>query len=232
MTSLRELGIKYGTDKVNHGFCDIYDDIFGSIRNEVVNILEIGVYFGASIMMWKEYFPNGTIYGMDTFEGLQGNGNKFENAKKFYDEWEINKIDSNLSDRIELYVNDQSKEESIMSFVNKMKKKGIMFDIILDDGSHLMRDQQISLGYLFELVKPGGYYVIEDVHTSLGDYDTLPDLSNTTLKMIKRFNECGKLSSQYMDLSKIEKEIGKMELYIVKNVYESMTCIINKKYKI
>jgi hypothetical protein len=38
-----------------------------------------------------------------------------------------------------------------------------MFDYIVDDGHHYQEHQQVSLGVLFEHVKPGGYYIIEDV---------------------------------------------------------------------
>lgn len=49
--TLKSLGSKYGTDKVNHGFCDFYDSIFSSTRHRVQKVLEIGVFFGSSLLM-------------------------------------------------------------------------------------------------------------------------------------------------------------------------------------
>ncbi len=68
MTSiLSELGRKYGTDKVDHGYCDVYHQAFEKKRQEVTAVMEIGVFFGASIRMWKDYFPNAVIHGVDHF---------------------------------------------------------------------------------------------------------------------------------------------------------------------
>lgn len=212
--NLLGLGMKYGTDKVSHGFCQIYDNKFSGIRQQASNILEIGVFFGASILMWKDYFPNATIYGIDTFSGLQGNGHRFENADKFY-------LESKSDKRIKLYVCDQGKEIDLQKFVDN----GITFDVIIDDGSHLMRDQQLTLKYLFPLVKDGGWYVIEDVHSSLGDYDVLPDYSNTTLTMINYYIKGKTLKSIYTDMGYIESLITDMELFTING---SMTCIIKK----
>jgi len=50
---------------------------------------------------------------------------------------------------------------------------GDNFDIIIDDGGHTMKQQQISLKYLFNAVKPGGYYVLEDLHTCSGQWGSL-----------------------------------------------------------
>jgi cephalosporin hydroxylase len=223
--SLRNIGSNYGTDKVSHGFCDAYDNKFSKIRSSAKDVLEIGVFFGASILMWRDYFKNATIHGLDTFEGLQGNGHVFKDADKFYKHWENNK---DVQERIELYKYDQGKEEDLIAFFNDMLKKDITFDIIIDDASHLMRDQQLTFKHMFPLIKKGGYYVIEDVHSSFGGYDVLSDLSNTTLKMINDYNDKGELFSIYTNLDSLKSEIKNMELFTTSKE-RSMTCIIEKK---
>jgi hypothetical protein len=55
------------------------------------------------------------------------------------------------------------------NFVKQCQENDYQFDFILDDGSHHMYDQQITLGYLFPLLKPKGVYFLEDLHTSLAD---------------------------------------------------------------
>ena len=161
------LGTSHGTDKVVHGFTTYYDKIFTPIRNDKFNFLEIGVFFGASIRMWHEYFPNAMIRGADTFEGLQGNGNVFENPSRYYDEWNIYR-----PDRIELTKLDQSSKTHLREFVDFCKSRNIKFKVIIDDGSHLMYDQQITFFYLWELLEDGGYFIMEDIHTSeQGGYD-------------------------------------------------------------
>jgi hypothetical protein len=211
---LSQLGSMYGTDKVSHGFCTIYEKYFD--RN-ITNFLEIGVYYGSSIMMWRDYFTHAIIHGMDTFIGHQGNGTTFADADRFYNQCQRERID-----RVILHKSDQSKVEDLQNFV----KSSTLFDIILDDASHLMYDQQITFKQLFPLVKSGGYYVIEDVHSSHGNYDVLPDKSNTTLTMIKGYLDNHKLYSLYTDLSGFENQIASMQLFQTNSC--SMTCLIKK----
>lgn len=67
MLTLDELAIQHGTDKSTqyHGYSLIYDAIFSCMRSEPVSLLEIGVYGGASLRMWRDYFPRGQITGID-----------------------------------------------------------------------------------------------------------------------------------------------------------------------
>lgn len=68
--TLTELGRKYGTDKVAHGFTDIYGALLDRDRGQVQRVLEVGVYYGASLTMWRDYFQNANVVGVDFFEGL------------------------------------------------------------------------------------------------------------------------------------------------------------------
>ena len=76
--SLVEIGVQRGTDKASHGYLTVYADLFESIRNDAVRLLEIGVggyevqddpaVGGASLRMWRDYFPNGEIVGLDILD--------------------------------------------------------------------------------------------------------------------------------------------------------------------
>ncbi len=214
------LGEKYGTDKVSHGFCEVYHELFKDKREEVKNVLEIGVFFGASIKMWKDYFPNAIIHGIDTFEGIQGNGDKFNDAGRFTYEISDNE---ELKNRIKLFCFNQSNEHDLISFCNLNEEK---YDIIIDDGSHLMRDQQITLKYLFPLVKQGGYYIIEDLHSSIDNkfYDVKKDYSNTTKKMIEYYWKTGELVSEYIDMKDLSKNIENID--VITTEQQGITAII------
>src|SRR5215207_9797134 len=65
--SLDSLGLKYQTDKASsfHNYLVHYDELLESMRQEHIDILEIGVYAGSSIRMWHEYFPAARIVGVD-----------------------------------------------------------------------------------------------------------------------------------------------------------------------
>ena len=64
---LDELASKYNSDKKpeSHNYTKIYFHYFSKIKHEKIKLLEIGVFNGASIKMWKDFFPNATIYGLD-----------------------------------------------------------------------------------------------------------------------------------------------------------------------
>ena len=151
MNKFKELCLRHGALKTGIGYTDLYEQYFGDNRNKINKFLEIGLTHGGSMKMWNDYFPKAKIYGM---EYAMGNG----------EEWEENlkKLPPSIFDNI--YNGDQSKRSDLKQVIDKFKGD---FDIIIDDGGHMMHEQCISLGYLFSHVKSGGYYVIEDLHTSL-----------------------------------------------------------------
>jgi len=174
----QEQKAKCKTDKLGHGYLPIYDKIFSSQRNETQKVLEIGIHSGGSLRLWKEYFTNATIFGLDN------NRNTLSKVK---------------DDDIICYFGDQSNRNFLSSMMQEIGK----VDIIIDDGSHRMDHQQISLGFLFQFVKNGGYYIIEDLHTSFGlsgNYAINEDRSNTTYWFLKnvQFNLKSLVSSMIM----------------------------------
>lgn len=71
MRSFKELGAIYGTDKFmdtidGHAYGEVYDFAVGRMRDKFISILEIGVYTGASLRLWREAFPLATITGIDS----------------------------------------------------------------------------------------------------------------------------------------------------------------------
>lgn len=56
-------------------------------------------------------------------------------------------------------------------------------DIVIDDGGHTMRQQQVTFDALFPRLKAGGLYIIEDLETSyMGEYQDAPV---TTVEWLK-----------------------------------------------
>jgi hypothetical protein len=157
--------ISKGTDKGldSHGFTNLYDRFFKDLRSSALKVFEIGILDGNSLRMWKQYFLRAQVYGLDIDD------------KKNVDEERIITIVGDSSDR------------ALLRYATEITGRDI--DILIDDGSHLMGDQQIALGYLFQFVRPGGFYVIEDLHTSLerGFFDVDREGGNSTLEMLTRY---------------------------------------------
>lgn len=218
-TELKRLAYEFGTDKLKHGYIEIYETHLNALKYDIFNFLEIGVFFGSSIKMWEKYFPNAVIYGADHFTGRQGNGSRFTDPDLFWNEY-IHSTDKYHN--IDLIMLDQSSEQQLIHFKNNSQRKKLSFKVILDDASHLMRDQQLTFFYLFDLLESGGIFIIEDLHTSeQPDYDLLPDKSNSTKKIFENIQNGNIFKSIYIhDQAKcreITSQIEKMTFFKIKD---------------
>lgn len=153
MSELCKIAERYGTDKVNHHtYTELYDALFCARRNTVRRVLEIGIgtaeymvsspdrYFtGASLLMWRDYFPEAIVYGADVSPSAMFS-----------------------AERIETFLVDQGALEELKS--RAKIRAGLGYDLIVDDGSHLWEHQVSSANTLLPLLSEDGLYVIEDVH--------------------------------------------------------------------
>jgi len=136
--NLIEIGKKYPSSKNISGFIELYQKYFSSYRNDKINLLEIGVDNGDSLRIWREYFINANVCGID-----------------------INKKNFTINDT-EILIGDQSDCKFLQSIINKYKN----FDIIIDDGSHQSKHIITSFKFLFPYLNNSGMYVVEDLQTS------------------------------------------------------------------
>jgi hypothetical protein len=201
---LQALGSRFGTDKADtNDLLHYYESILKKYKYEKINILEIGVFFGSSLKMWREFFPHAEIYGMDHFTGLQGNGHIFEGARKFLNA--VHNGEAGTS-RIHLVECDQSNRKQLKNARDKFLQDKIEFQFILDDASHLMMPQQLSLAILAPCISKGGMFIMEDWGSSLDiRYSDLKhDFSNSTYTMMKHFNDTRIVRSEYMTKEELE----------------------------
>lgn len=122
-------------------YFEIYDRHFARFRGTDVHVLEIGVAHGGSLQMWKHYFgPKALVYGVDT-----------EPSTKTLEE-----------PQIQIFVGDQANADFLMSVVAAAPR----IDILIDDGGHTMRQQEVTFKTLFPHISADGVYLCEDLHTS------------------------------------------------------------------
>lgn len=131
MVNLTELAEKYGTDKLQHGYIPYYEQ---HLPKEPKRILEIGCLTGASLRMWREYFPDTEIHSLDLFEEHQP---PEDIPGVIY--WKGSQTDQYVLEQI----------------------RRLHFDVIIDDGSHCGIDQVVTL---FSLIGSCDLYVCEDIH--------------------------------------------------------------------
>lgn len=123
----------------------LYDTLFADRRDQPLSLFELGVHSGHSLHLWHGYFPNAQITGLDR-----------------------RRCPEDIPDSRVTYVQGRQEEPRAIA---EAAIQG-PFDIIVDDASHVGRLSKASFGLLFrEHLKPGGYYILEDIAAST----TLPD---------------------------------------------------------
>jgi hypothetical protein len=149
VTELCQLGFLYRTDKAGN-YTPLYDLFFRDRREAVRKVLEIGIgsieamghvpdyVIGASLYMWRDYFPNASIYGLD-----------------------VNPATLISGDRIHTRQCNQAQGEDLQA---ALAWSGGGFDLVVDDGSHDPQHQVNTALALVPHLSPGGLYIIEDVN--------------------------------------------------------------------
>ena len=121
-------------------YFDIYETHFARFRGKAPVMVEIGVMGGGSLKMWKEYFGEGSrIVGVDINPDCkvhEGEG-------------------------IEVFIGSQDDPALIDTIFAKYPH----VDLVLDDGSHMMRHMIATFELMYDRVQPKGVYMVEDTHT-------------------------------------------------------------------
>lgn len=121
-------------------YFDAYEHHFERFRGKSPTILEIGVFGGGSLAMWKEYFgPGCNIIGLDVNP-----------------ECKIHE-----SDNVKIYIGSQDDDNVLNDVLNT---NGII-DVVIDDGSHRMDHMVKTFDVLYDRISSNGVYFVEDTHT-------------------------------------------------------------------
>ena len=145
--TLEDLAFYYGTDKSHddHKYVDVYESIFGPLRFSTVNFTEIGVAMGQSLQMWHDYFPNAHVWGVDIHPLV------IKAAKKlFAQQPRVHILAANSKSNVKVPALGLAPES---------------MDIVIDDGDHFPPAMERTLLAWWRYVKPGGFYLIEDIAT-------------------------------------------------------------------
>ena len=124
-------------------------------------------------------------------------------------------------------IGDQSDRRDLEAIISKIGTP----DIIIDDGGHMMGQQQVSLGYLFRHLKAGGLYVIEDLLTSYSEGTSFNPTGtpHTTLKILQRMQAGEDFESEFMTRPEIEYLREQAEFVAIEKGARSEIAFIKKK---
>jgi SAM-dependent methyltransferase len=141
-----------GTDKCvlrldsgghRHPYTVPYSLLFETMRRKPIKFLELGVFRGASIIAWRQYFSKARIYGYDNDVGALS-------AIPMLPDVQCTRVDV-------------SQRDELVAALSRDTADGELFDIVLDDAAHDVVHQSLLIREGLRFVKPGGLLIIEDV---------------------------------------------------------------------
>jgi hypothetical protein len=150
--------------------------------------------------MWLDWFPNATIYGIDIDDSN-------------FDKWQQERL---ILDKV-----DQGDRKALLKYANE---KG-PWKVVLDDGGHYCSQQKTSFKVLWDYVELGGYYIIEDTHTSYWEkfMDTIETLVDYMVILSRQISQAPHYKGYYAnpetrkeveELTKYQKEIESITFYM------------------
>lgn len=207
---LDNIGKMFNTDKNSdyHNYLNKYEFFLSKFRDKEMNVLELGVYKGASIAMWEKFFSKAIIYGVD----INPECKIYEMGRK------------------KIIIEDLSHEDRIKKLADTTPQ------IIIDDASHLWSHQIKALYELLPCLPSGGVYILEDLGTSFGHWtDQFGDANISAydfLSVILEVVTSGqalRLDCLSYDLYLLKDEIEYLASQIEMMCFIEESCIIIKK---
>ena len=115
-------------------------------RGRRFKLLEVGIAYGGSVRMWRAWL-----------------GEAFEHHCLDVDPATVARVERDGPPGTRAHLGNQSDAALLARLVAETGG----FDVVLDDGSHVVGDQRATFDALWPSLRPGGAYVVEDTHTSL-----------------------------------------------------------------
>ena len=191
-----------GIWKWRHYF-PIYERHLSKFRGREVHIVEIGIFSGGSIGMWKSYFGDQAhIYGVDIAPACR--------------EYE--------GDRVRIFIGDQSDPNFWRDFTAEVPE----IDIVIDDGGHRAFQQIATLESLLPALRPGGVYVCEDIHGEFNNFsDYLFGLTRNLNELVPKV-----VKQPGREPSPLQRTIDSIHFYPFVAVIERRSAPLDRMYSV
>ena len=152
-----------GTSNGGHNYSDFYDRYLPPYR-WCEAVLELGILGGASLRAWSDYFPDAAVHALDICDGRLINEGRIRSFK----------VDCSSEDELTFFALD----------------KAGLYSVIIDDASHRIEDQLLTVKCLRKCLRSGGIMVIEDV-SSVANAEALVAVGMTVVEfdVANRFDD-------------------------------------------
>lgn len=135
-----------GTDKNTiHNYVGSYERLLEPYRNKSVDVLEVGVQYGGSSLLWQDYMPNAKLAFVDIQDQM------YQTIK-----------DKLNFERCKYYIMDAYIDESVKKLTDDFSEG---FDVMIEDGPHTLESQIIFIQKYLPILKKGGIMIIEDIQS-------------------------------------------------------------------
>lgn len=162
--SLEKIVDNSRTDKnTTHSYLPLYQKLLINKKETAKNVLEIGIQTGGSIKLWRDFFTNATVYGLDIIN-INNVWNGIKNKEKII-----------LHTSTDAYNND--------FFITHFLNKNIKCDFMLDDGPHTLESMTQFIKLYSQIMTNDGILIIEDVQS----WDWIDILKNAVPENLKQF---------------------------------------------
>lgn len=159
-------------------YFDVYHQYLQKFIGKEVSILEIGIYSGGSLEMWRQYLgQNCHVYGVDIEEKCKAYENEYT----------------------KIFIGDQEDHKLWRQIKNEVPE----LDIIIDDGGHQTNQQIVTIEETLNHLKPGGIYICEDVHNKSITMTDKEEKNNGFTKYI--FDMVNKINDMLINENGVEK---------------------------
>ena len=167
---LSELVDNNTTDKnTGHSYLDLYQSLLFSKKESAKHVLEIGIgewpgrKSGGSIKLWRDFFTNATVYGIDIMD--------------------INDVWEGIKNNEKIILHTSTDAYNIDFFIIHFINKNIKCDFMLDDGPHSLESMKQFIKLYSQIMTDDGILIIEDVQS----WDWIDILKNEVPEHLKQF---------------------------------------------
>jgi hypothetical protein len=164
MGSLEEIVDNTRTDKnTTHSYLPLYQTLLGSKKETAKNVLEVGICLGGSIKLWKDFFTNANVYGLDVMD--------------------ISSVWEGIRNREDIILHTSTDAYDEEVFRKNFLDKDIKFDFMLDDGPHSLESMVQFIKLYSQILADDGILIIEDVQA----YEWIGILSNQVPEHLRKY---------------------------------------------